>query len=76
MTSYKTILYEKQRGGVLITLNRPEVLNAISRELAGEFSAALTEAENDDEVRAIVVTGAGRAFSSGYDIGGGGRKLV
>lgn len=76
MTSYKTILYEKQRGGVLITLNRPEVLNAISRELAGEFSAALIEAENDAEVRAIVVTGAGRAFSSGYDIGAGGRKLV
>ena len=76
MTMYKTILYEKQRGGVLITLNRPEVLNAISRELAGEFSRALIEAENDSEVRAIVVTGAGRAFSSGYDIGGGGRNLV
>ena len=75
MTSYKTILYEKQRGGVLITLNRPEVLNAISRELAGEFATALTEAETDPEIRAIVVTGAGRAFSSGYDIGAGGHHV-
>ena len=76
MANYETVLYEKQRGGVLITLNRPETLNAISRQLEHEVSEALTEAENDPEVRAIVLTGAGRAFSSGYDIGGGRGETV
>ncbi len=71
MPNYETVLYEKQRNGVLITLNRPETLNAISRQLEHDVSEALTEAENDPEVRAIVLTGAGRAFSSGYDIGAG-----
>jgi enoyl-CoA hydratase/carnithine racemase len=70
MPTYDTILYEKQRQGVLITWNRPETLNAISRQLEYELSDALAEAEDDPEVRAIVMTGMGRAFSSGYDIGG------
>ena len=69
MTEYNTILYEKQRNGVLITLNRPEVLNAINRELDEEVRSALKEAESDPEIRAIVITGAGRAFSAGYDMG-------
>lgn len=72
--AYKTILYEKQRGGVVITLNRPETLNALSAELQGELHAALDEAEADPEIRAIVITGSGRAFSSGADIGGGGER--
>ena len=71
MSEYGTILYEKQRKGVLITLNRPEVLNAISNEVASELSHALNEADHDPEIRAVVLTGAGRAFSSGYDIGAG-----
>ena len=71
MPGYGEILYEKQRGGVLITLNRPEALNAISRTLEAELHEALDEADRDPEVRAIVLTGAGRAFSSGYDQGGG-----
>jgi enoyl-CoA hydratase/carnithine racemase len=72
---YETILYEKQRKGVLITLNRPEVLNAISREMEAELRRAFAEADDDPEVRAVVLTGAGRAFSAGYDIGAG-RQLV
>ena len=71
MGTYKNVLYEKQRKGVLITLNRPEALNAISRELEDEIHLALDEAEADPEIRAIVLTGAGRAFSAGYDMGGG-----
>jgi enoyl-CoA hydratase/carnithine racemase len=67
MAEYKEILYEKQRGGVLITLNRPEALNAITRPMLRELHQALDEAEGDPEVRAIVLTGAGRAFSSGFD---------
>jgi enoyl-CoA hydratase len=69
MADYKEILYEKQRGGVLITLNRPEAMNAISRTLIKELHQALDEVEADPEIRAIVVTGAGRAFSAGMDQG-------
>ena len=67
MPDYKEILYEKQRGGVLITLNRPEALNAITRPMLKELHHALDEAEADPEIRAVVITGAGRAFSSGFD---------
>lgn len=51
-----------------VTLNRPEKLNALSQELLFEFSDALHELEADDDVRAIIVRGAGRAFCAGYDI--------
>jgi enoyl-CoA hydratase len=69
MPDYKEILYEKQRGGVLITLNRPEAMNAISRTLIKELHQALDEVEADPEIRAVVITGAGRAFSAGMDQG-------
>ena len=68
MGKYDNILYEKQRKGVLITLNRPEALNAITPQLEDELHLALDEAEADPEVRAIVLTGSGRAFSAGYDM--------
>ncbi len=71
MGNYENILYDKQRKGVLITLNRPEALNALSRDLEDELHVALDEAEADPEIRYIVLTGAGRAFSAGYDIAGG-----
>jgi len=70
MADYQTILYQKQRNGVLITLNRPKALNAISQEMMNELDQAFTEAENDSEIRAVVVTGAGGAFSAGEDLSG------
>ena len=54
-----------------ITLNRPEKLNAISRELQRELVEVLVEAERDDAIHVAVVSGAGRAFSAGYDLVGG-----
>lgn len=69
MPDYKEILYEKQRRGVLITLNRPEAMNAISRSMIKELHEALDEVEKDGEIRAVVLTGAGRAFSAGMDQG-------
>jgi 2-(1,2-epoxy-1,2-dihydrophenyl)acetyl-CoA isomerase len=52
-----------------LTLNRPEVLNAFNDELAHEFLDALKQAERDPSVRCLVVTGAGRAFCAGQDLG-------
>ncbi len=71
MSTYETILYEKQRKGVLLTLNRPDTLNAISFTMRADLTKAFNEADADPEVRAVVLTGTGRAFSSGYDIAAG-----
>jgi enoyl-CoA hydratase len=66
---YKTLIYEKKENIGLLTLNRPEKMNAISQELTAELSLLLDEIENDDELRVIVITGAGdKAFMAGADI--------
>ena len=70
MADYKNILYQKQRKGVLITLDRPNALNAINEELMNELDQAMAEAETDAEIRAVVITGADGAFSVGEDISG------
>jgi enoyl-CoA hydratase/carnithine racemase len=70
MADYKHILFQKQRKGVLITLNRPKELNALNEAMMNEIDEALAEAESDPEIRAVVITGAGEAFSVGEDLGG------
>ena len=67
--SYELLLFAKEEGMAVITLNRPEVLNALSFQLGMELDQAIGEAEEDEEVGAIIITGAGdRAFSAGGDI--------
>jgi enoyl-CoA hydratase/carnithine racemase len=66
---YETILYDKSGPVATITLNRPEALNAITPQMTEELHAALDTADADAGVRAIILTGAGRAFSAGYAIG-------
>lgn len=68
MADYKTILYQKQRKGVLVTLHRPRALNAINEEMMRELDQALIEAETDQEIRAVVVSGSGEAFSVGEEL--------
>ena len=70
MANYQNILYQKQRKGVLITLDRPNALNAMNEDLMNELDQALAEAETDAEIRAVVITGADGAFSVGEDISG------
>ena len=66
---YDTILVSKSDGVAVLTLNRPEVLNALSLQLVTELDQAITEAEQDEDTKAIVLTGAGeRAFTAGGDI--------
>lgn len=68
--TYRTLLYEKLDGHVLrITANRPHVLNAQSRVMLLELDEAFRSAVEDDDVRVIVVAGAGKHFSAGHDIG-------
>jgi enoyl-CoA hydratase len=66
---YETITYEKEDGVIIITLNRPKVLNALNVKMTEEIDEAIKQAEGDEDARVVIITGAGRAFSSGYDLG-------
>lgn len=68
--TYQTLLLERADGVATLTLNRPQSYNAISVTMLQELLQALDAIEADDGVRAVLITGAGRAFSSGGDIGG------
>lgn len=68
MAPEKTLLVETQDGVATLTLNRPDKLNAMNRELSGELVSALRRLEKDDAVRAILLTGSGRAFCAGQDL--------
>ena len=68
----ETIIYDVTDGVATITLNRPERLNAYNRTMQGELLEAFDATDADDDVRAVVVTGAGRAFCAGADLGAGG----
>ncbi len=67
MKTYDTILVEKKVPVGIITMNRPERLNAMNLEMKNEIADALSDLEADDDVKAVILTGAGRAFSSGHD---------
>jgi enoyl-CoA hydratase len=69
--SYEQLLYEVSDGVATVTLNRPEQRNALSAQLLGELNDALRGAQDDQEVRAVVLTGAGdKVFCAGADLGG------
>ena len=67
----ETVTLERRDGELRITLNRPDALNAWNKQLGTDLLAAVREAAADDGVRAVVITGAGRAFSSGADLRAG-----
>lgn len=66
--TYQTLKYEVDQGVLTLTLNRPDQLNAFTVEMAQELVHAFNRASEDDDVRAIIVTGAGRAFCAGMDL--------
>ncbi len=65
---YQNILYDKKDKIATITLNRPEKMNALNVALQEELAAAVKEASGDNEVKVIILKGAGRAFCVGYDV--------
>lgn len=65
---YETVLYKKQEGIIVISLNRPEKLNAINGQLSRDFLTALMEAEADTEAKVVIIRGEGRAFCAGFDL--------
>jgi enoyl-CoA hydratase/carnithine racemase len=66
--AYETILYERSERIVKITINRPNVLNALNRKAIAEMRSALEQADRDGEVRVVILTGSGRSFSTGHDL--------
>jgi enoyl-CoA hydratase len=73
MMSSETLIYEKEdfeEGSmVTITMNKPETLNALNIEFSREIDDAITEVEQDDDVKVVIFKGAGKSFSCGYDLG-------
>ena len=65
--SYSEVIYTVEDAVAVVTLNRPDRLNAMTLIMAGEIRAAMQQATDDDEVRVIVLTGAGRGFCAGAD---------
>ena len=68
---FHQIIYSKENRVATITLNRPTKLNAYSEVMVHEIITALSDSRDDDEVRAVIITGAGRGFCSGCDLTGG-----
>lgn len=70
--TFETLQYAVQDGIATITLHRPEKMNAFTHQMCEELIAAFDATDGDDAVRAVVVTGSGRAFCAGADLSGGG----
>jgi enoyl-CoA hydratase/carnithine racemase len=68
--AFEQILVDRREEVLILTLNRPEKLNAWTPKMSAELTAAILDANGDDEIGAIVVTGAGRGFCAGADISG------
>ena len=65
---FECIIYEKAEDIAVIKLNRPQVLNAMNKQMWIDLQAALEDAKNDDQIKALIITGSGRAFSTGADL--------
>ena len=68
---FETIKYEVKDKILTITLNRPDRLNAFTGQMMNDLISAFDSASNDDEVRVVIVTGEGRGFCAGADLGAG-----
>lgn len=66
--TYETIIYEEKDGIAIITLNRPQSLNAINTKLAQEFEEVVVKVSEDDDIRVVIITGGNKVFCVGADI--------
>ncbi len=75
-TTYEALVYEQDEAVAILTMNRPERRNALNRALENDLMAALDRARDDEAVRAVILTGAGRDFCSGADLASFGGPLT
>ena len=76
MADYEQIIYDVSDHVATITLHRPEKLNAFTGTMMNEMISAFDRADADDDVRAVIVTGSGRAFCAGADLSSGGATFA
>lgn len=74
--AYETLLTQLENRVLTVTLNRPDRLNALNAQMAKDLIAVMDEVDENDEVRAVVFTGAGRGFCAGADLGSGGKTFA
>ena len=74
-TTYQQISCERDGALLIVTLNRPDKLNAYTGQMGAEITDAFEQADRDDDIRAVIVTGAGRAFCAGADVSGGAKSF-
>jgi enoyl-CoA hydratase/carnithine racemase len=75
LQSLETVLYSVEDGIATITLNRPDKMNAFTVKMRDELVSLFDETDSDDAVRAVIITGAGRAFCAGADLSSGGKTF-
>ena len=73
--TYEQIACERDGALMIVTLNRPDKLNAYTGQMGAEITDAFERADRDDDIRAVIVTGAGRAFCAGADVSGGAKSF-
>jgi enoyl-CoA hydratase/carnithine racemase len=73
--TYEQIACERDSALLIVTLNRPDKLNAYTGQMGAEITDAFERADRDDDIRAIIVTGAGRGFCAGADVSGGAKSF-
>lgn len=66
--TFETIILEKEGGIAILTFNRPDAMNALNNQVRAEFRAAMADLATDDEIKVVILTGAGKAFVAGSDI--------
>ena len=72
--SYQDIIYDKSERVATLTFNRPERLNAITNVMRSEILEAMKDASEDDDIRVVVIKGAGKGFCAGADLAGSGKQ--
>jgi enoyl-CoA hydratase/carnithine racemase len=75
LQALETLLYSVEDGVAIVTLNRPDKLNAFTTRMRDELIAVFDETDADDAVRAVIITGAGRGFCAGADLSAGGKTF-
>ncbi|MGI4814537.1 MAG: enoyl-CoA hydratase-related protein, partial [Janthinobacterium lividum] len=70
--NFESLLYEVSDGVATVTLNRPAAMNALTMTMRRELQQVIDVTDADDAVRAVIFTGAGRAYCAGFDLSGGG----
>jgi enoyl-CoA hydratase len=66
--AYENLILEKEGNIAILTFNRPDAMNALNNQTRAEFPQAMAELEADDEIKIVILTGAGKSFVAGADI--------